>query len=182
MKCIRKVIVLLMLSLIGVFGTTIYAAEGNEGSNVVVKSEQKDGKTIEYLASEDGYISRITQPNKINMTTFESKINLMGEASSQGTEITIEIYNTKTITKAGKSETVFKSEPTYTYKLGKVGTTCTFNQILDLVVGDNKIVVKYTDATGKVNDEMAFYITCESEESKQQIKNYVVFQSVKISQ
>ena len=47
MKCIRKVIVLLMLSLIGVFGTTIYAAEGNEGSNVVVKSEQKDGKTIE---------------------------------------------------------------------------------------------------------------------------------------
>lgn len=182
MKCIRKVIVLFMLSLIGVFGTTIYAANTTEGSNVIVKSEQKDGKTIEYLASEDGYISRITQPNKINTTTFESKINLMGEASSQGTKITIEIYNTKTITKAGKAETVFKTEPTYTYKLGEVGTTCTFNQLLDLLEGENKIVVQYENASSKVDDEMVFYITRESEENKQQIKNYVVFQSVKISQ
>lgn len=179
MNGIKKVMILLMLSLIGVFGTTIYAAEG---SNVVVKSEQKDGKTIEYLASEDGYISRITQPNKINTTTFESKINLMGEASSQGTKITIEIYNTKTIVKADKTETVFKTEPTQTYKLGEVGATCTFSQLLDLLVGENKIVVKYINAKGQVDDEMVFYITRESEENKQQLKNYVVFQSVKISQ
>ncbi len=179
MKYIKKIIVLCMLSLMGVFSTTIYAAES---SNVVVKSEQKDDKTIEYLASEDGYISRITQPNKINMTTFESKINLMGEASSQGTEITIEIYNTKTITKAGKTETIFKTEPTYAYKLGKVGATCTFNQILDLSEGENQIVVKYINVTDKVDNKMIFYITRESEENKQQIKNFVVFPSVKISQ
>lgn len=178
MKSIKKAVLLLLLGLISVFGTTIYAAEG---SNVVVKSEQKDGKTVEYLASEDGYISRITQPNKINTTTFESKINLMGEASSQKTKITVEIYNTKTVVKADKIEAVFKSEPTNTYKLGEVGTTCTFSQLLDLAVGENKVVIKYVNAAGKVDDEMTFYITRESEENKQQLKNYVVFNSIKIS-
>lgn len=181
MQYMKKVVMLMMLSLIGLFGTTIYAAD-TESSNVVIKSEQKDGKTIEYLASEDGYISRITQPNKINTTTFESKINLMGEASAQGMKITIEIYNTKTIGKADKIETVFKTEPTQVYELGEVGATCTFNQLLDLLVGENKIVVKYINAGNKIDDEMVFYITRESEENKQQLKNYVVFQSVKISQ
>ena len=178
MNYIRKIIVLSMLCLMPIIGTTIYAAD--EASNVIVESEQRDGKTVEYLTSEDGYISRITQPNKINMTTFESKINLMGEALYQGTEITIEVYDTKTFIKAGKTEVVYKTLPTNIYELGKVGATKTFNQLLDLAEGENKIVVHYL--ADKVEDEMVFYITRESEENKQQIKNYIVFPSVKITQ
>ena len=44
-----------------------------------------------------------------------------------------------------------------------------------------KVVIKYVNAAGKVDDEMTFYITRESEQNKQQLKNYVVFNSIKIS-
>ena len=179
MNYMKKMIVLFMFCCMTMIGSTIYAAD-TQGANVTVQSEEEGGKIVEYLASEDGYISRITQPNKINMTTFESKINLMGEALYQGTDITIEIYDTKVFTKAGKTETYFKSLPTNVYNLGKVGATKTFNQLLDLAEGENKIVVRYT--LNNVKDEMEFYITRESEENKQQIKNYIVFPSVKITQ
>lgn len=180
MKKSKMLVVLFLLAMMSVFSTTLYAQSEEEGYNVVaLKYKQADGKMTTGLASEDDGYVRITQPTKISTTTFESKINLMGE-TEQGTEITIEIYNKKDSTKTDKS--AYKDEATVTYELKTVGLTGTFSQLLELLEGDNKIVLSYSNAKDKKDDEMVFYITRESEQNKELIKNYIVFSGVKISE
>lgn len=171
MKGLKKYLVIMTFLLMGIVSTAVYAGDqtSKEEYNVKVETIVKDGKTIEYLSNEDGNV-RITQPNKIHLTTFESKINLMGQ-TKKGTTITIEIYNSK---ENAKSE-----EPIKTYEVGTVGVTGTFNQLIELAEGENRIVVIYANSKEKMDDEMIFYITREPEESKKLIKEYIVFPSGK---
>ena len=175
MKKYRKIVMLLAFLVIGIYSSALYANDTTTSSNIKADTIIKNDKTIDVLVSEDDYV-RITQPSKINMSTFESKINLMGEiigGTKKGTEITISIYNKKEGTKT------YKDEATYTYTLSKVGSTGTFNQLLELTEGDNKIVLAYVNTQDSKNDKMVFFITRETEESKELIKNYNVFQGVK---
>lgn len=172
----KKLIVLFTLFIMSAISTTLYAKD-SEGYNVVVKEYvQSNGKTTTGLASDndDGYI-RIAQPTKVSTSTFESKINLMGE-TKKGTEITIAVYNKKDNT---KSTSEYKDEPTTTYELSTVGLTGTFNQLIDLLEGDNKIVLSYVNTQDNKKDYMIFYINRGSEQDKELLKNYLVFSVVK---
>ncbi len=174
MKRLKNLMLFLAFIGIGLFGSTVYATDViTTTSNVKVETVTKDDKKVEIIVSEDKYV-RITQPTKVNTSTFESKMNVMGE-TSQGTEITIEVYNTS-LDKKGIS--LVKNVTVYTVKT--VGITETFNQFIELLEGENKIVLIYTNEKDKKNKEkMIFYVTRESEEKKEFIKTYNVFQDSK---
>lgn len=186
MRHLRKLVVLMTILATLLIGTTVFANnDTTTGSNIRVETEEKDGKEIIYLISDDDAI-RITQPNKISSATFESKINIMGEAAT-GTDITIKIYNKKDSTKTDKSEVAYKEEPTKAYTLTTVGITKSFNQLLELTEGENKIVLTYTTVNPAVSKEkvqksMVFYITRAPEADKERLKNYIVFIDGNISE
>jgi len=167
MKHSKKIGMITAFICFGILSTSVYASEvTTTASNVKVETIEKDDKKIEIIVSEDKYV-RITQPTKVNTSTFESKINIMGE-TSQGTDIVIEVYNTKpsknTISKDAK-----------VYKLNTVGITETFNQLIELLEGENKVVLIYTNTKDKKNqEEMIYYITRESEETKEKLKSMII--------
>ncbi|OON90920.1 MAG: hypothetical protein ATN32_02940 [Candidatus Epulonipiscium fishelsonii] len=97
----------------------------------------------------------ITQPLD-NTTTFDSQINMMGEAI-EGIEIVIvvsqdEVYNL--------------------YDVGIVGATETFNQLIDLYEGDNFISV-----AGRYDEivmEETFQVRREPKKNKDKLQNFVI--------
>ena len=135
MKVSKKLVLILAFVCIGLFGQAVYASEVTNNTapstkDTAVKENRTDGFT-----SDDGYV-RITQPTKVNTSTFESKMNIMGE-TKQDTEIVIEVYNTK----SGKESIGVSKEGIVVYEFGKVGITGTFNQLVELLEGENKIVI-----------------------------------------
>lgn len=171
MKISKNIIMLLMFIGIGLFGSSVYASEvTTTASNIKVETIMRDDKKIEIIVSEDKYV-RITQPTKVNTSTFESKMNVMGE-TSEGTEITIEVYNMNLDKNSSSS-----LKNVITYDLKTVGFTGTFSQFIELEEGENKVVLIYTNEKDKkTKEKMIFYINRESEEKKEYIKNYNVFQ------
>lgn len=163
MKAIRKIVILLAFLVVGLFGTTLYAQTTEEGYNVKEETIEKNGRQIDILASEDGYV-RITQPTKINMYTFEVKVNLVGETKA-GTNISISVYNTKT----GE----YSSDATQTYELKQVNPLGTFSQVLEFPEGSNKIVLHYASEDGSIEDKMVFYINRESQETQDALSSYI---------
>jgi hypothetical protein len=174
MKSFKKLATLLIFVGVGLFGSVVYGSDGaTVTSNVTVETVVKDDKKVEVVVSEDKYV-RITQPTKVNTSTFESKMNIMGE-TKQGTDIVIEVYHTK-IDK--DSTDLPKASATYT--LSTVGVTETFNQLIELLEGENKIVLSYTNPKDKKEKaNMIFFITRESEETKEKIKTFIVYPSAK---
>lgn len=135
---------------------------------VIPKVVEKEMKTTDTAIkfAEDEYL-RITQPiSKEDTKTFEKQLNVMGEARAN-TKATITVYyeNPEQRVIAGKA--VSK-----TYELSEVGATQTFNQLIDLEVGKNKIVIKYE--YGKVAGSYELYIVRQSEVEKEQLKNFLV--------
>ncbi len=166
-KISKNLMIALTFLSITLFSGTIFASEtAVTPSNVKVETIVKDDKKVEVVVSEDQYV-RIAQPTKVNTSTFESKMNIMGE-TKQGTEITIEVYNTKT-------DNISLSKDVTIYKLKTVGITGSFNQLIELLEGENKVVLTYTNEKDKKEKEkMVFYITRESEEIKELVKNMIV--------
>ncbi|ONI46795.1 hypothetical protein AN644_02525 [Candidatus Epulonipiscium fishelsonii] len=102
----------------------------------------------------DEYL-HITQPLD-NTTTFDSQINMMGEAT-EGIEIII----------------VVAQDETYNlYDVGTVGATETFNQLIDLYEGDNVISVAGKHDTTVV--EEIFEVRREPKENKNKLQNFVI--------
>jgi hypothetical protein len=172
MKSFKKLAALLIFVGVGLFSSVVYGSDSVAvTSNVTVETVVKDDKKVEVVVSEDKYV-RITQPTKVNTSTFESKMNIMGE-TKQGTDIIIEVYNTKidkTSTDLPKASAV--------YTLSTVGVTETFNQLIELLEGENKIVLSYTNEKDKKDKaDMIFFITRESEETKEKLKTFIVYPS-----
>ena len=165
MKKSKKFVVIFALIVVSLFGHVIYASEiTTTSSNVKVETVTKDDKKVEILTSEDGYV-RITQPTKVKTFTFDSKMNIMGE-TNKGTNIAIEVYNTK----LDKDNISLPKDPVL-YKLNTVGVTETFNQLIELLEGENRIVLTYTNEKDKINKgKMVFIVTRESEETKERLK------------
>jgi hypothetical protein len=177
MKISKKLVMLAAFISFGLFSSSVYASEFNTttsaATNVKTETITKDDKKIEVITSEDKYI-RITQPTKPNTSTFESKLIIMGE-TRQGTDIVIEVYSGKL-----DKETMAISKEPKIYKLKSVGITETFNQLIELEEGDNKIVLIYTnDKDKKDKEKMVFCITRESEATKEFIKSYIVYPGTK---
>ncbi len=167
----RSLVFLFVFMMMSLYASAIYANDTKEevkGVNVKVVTEDKDDKSIDYLVSEDDYV-KITRNNsnlKVSNTTFEGKQLLIGSVN-KGTEITIAIYN-----KAANKEE-YKEEATNTYTI-KVDTAEGFEQLIELLEGDNKIKVTYANKADKKYDSMVFYIKRESAESKKAIESFVV--------
>lgn len=133
----------------------------------VVKVPDKEVKTTDTaIKFADGEYIRITQPiNKDETKTFEKQLNVMGEARS-GAKITI------VVSYENQEQRLVSGKPiSKTYELSDVGATQTFNQLIDLEVGKNKIVVKYE--YGKVTGTEEIYIERQSEENKEKLKNFI---------
>lgn len=163
--------------MVGLFSSVIYANDIKENNiSVNVKEVPGENEDTQILVSEDGYI-QITQINqnsqkvKIYTLTFDGKVSLMGKAK-KGTKIDISIYNKKI------TSTEYADEAKDTYSI-EVGSTADFNQLLELLEGDNKIKLYYTNKSDGTDDVMVFYIRRESTQSKEALKNYLVIPSSK---
>ena len=171
MKRRKGLVFLFVFVMMSLYASSIYANDTKEavkGVNVKVVTEEKDDKSIDYLVSEDGYvkIARNNSSLKVANTTFEGKQLLIGNVN-KGTEITIAIYN-KTANKEEYSE---EASNTYTIK---VDTSEGFEQLIELLEGDNKIKITYANKADKKEDVMVFYIKRESAENKKAIESFVV--------
>ncbi|WP_069999246.1 hypothetical protein [Cellulosilyticum sp. I15G10I2] len=168
MKISKYLIMFFAFVSIGLFSGTIYASDE---SNVKVETVIKNDKKVDIIVSEDKYV-RISELAKASTSTFESKMNIMGE-TKQGTDIVIEVYNTKT-------DNLSLSKNVTSYTLNTVGITETFNQLIELLEGENKVVLTYTNEKDKKDKlQMIFYITRESEETKELLKNMRVYAGTK---
>ena len=171
MKRRKGLVFLFVFVMMSLYASAIYANDTKEavkGVNVQVVTEEKDGNSIDYLVSEDDYvkIARNNSSLKVANTTFEGKQLLIGNVN-KGTEITIAIYN-KTANKEEYSE---EASNTYTIK---VDTSEGFEQLIELLEGDNKIKITYVNKADKKEDVMVFYIKRESAENKKAIESFVV--------
>lgn len=170
MKISRKFIVIFAVACVGLFGNAVYASGDvpTTATNVKADTVKKEDKMIEMLVSEDEYV-RITQPTKVNTFTFESKMNIAGE-TKQGTDIVIEVYNTKL-----DKDNIPLPQDAVVYKMNTVGVTETFNQLIDLAEGKNTVVLIYSnDKDKKNNEKMVFFITRESEQTKEKLKSTII--------
>lgn len=167
MKTARKWMMLVAFLSITFFGSIVYASDSSmTESNIELQTITKDDKQVEVITTKDQYV-RITQPTKVNTSTFESKLNIMGE-TTQGTEILIKVYNTKEGTRPSSKDVA-------TYELKPVGITGNFSQLIELLEGENKIVLTYSnEKDNKDKEEMIFYLIRESEEKKELIKTMTV--------
>lgn len=167
----RSLVFVFVVMMMSLYAGAIYANDTKEvvkGVNVKVVTEEKDSKSVDYLVSEDDYV-KITRNNsnlKVSNTTFEGKQLLIGSVN-KGTEITIAIYN------KGANKEEYGEEATSTYTI-KVDTGEGFEQLIELLEGDNKIKLTYANKAEKKYDVMVFYIKRESTESKKAIESFVV--------
>lgn len=134
---------------------------------MISKTLERESKTTDTAIkfAEDEYL-RITTPNgKDEIKTFEKQLNVMGEARAN-TKVTMTVYY------ENPEQRIIAGKPlSRTYEVSDVGATQTFNQLIDLEVGENKIIVKYV--YDKKSGSYELEITRQSEAEKEQIKNYI---------
>jgi hypothetical protein len=148
MKLKQKICIVVGLLMLCIFQPTLYGAD------------------IRF--KKDEYI-RIAQPViKDNLITFDSQINIIGEAR-EGLDITIQVY-----------ENLETDEDPVTYTVKKVGATQTFNQLIDLKEGNNVVAIQYVYVADKkespLSGVMYFTINRKPEKTKQLMINYRVGQ------
>jgi len=166
MRISKRLMVWAIFIITGLYSSLLYA-DSTTGANIKAVTVIEDDKKVDVLMSEDEYV-RITQPTKVNTSTFESKINIMGEAKF-GTNITIEVGSVST----DKDNKLLPKLPKI-YELNTVGVTETFNQLIELFEGQNEVVFTYTNEKDKrVRGSMSFMVTREPEETKESLKTYI---------
>lgn len=141
----------------GTIGTTI---------NTEVKPKTEEKTTVSGIQFKENEFVRITQPTfkeKEAVSTFESQLNIIGEAR---VDTTIKI---KVMYDNGEAKVYDELKP--------VGVTQTFNQLIDLKVGQNVVVISATHKDGKSTAEITGTITRKSEQTKEDLKNYIVQQN-----
>ncbi len=152
----RKSIIFTILMLCLLFPTAIFA---NTTAAEVTKSSP-----IQF--SKDEYI-RITQPIKDKMSIFDKNLNVTGEAR-YNLKIKMQLFNKK------ESDKVYPRSAYRTYTLDPVGISQTFNELIELREGDNKIrfLYDYETASGEsVEGRLIIYVTRRTEEEKEALKN-----------
>ena len=113
---------------------------------------------------------RITQPNiKDDIQTFDSQMNIMGEASV-GTEIQMIVYY-------GEGVSLSEMENSE-YKIKVVGFTETFNQLIDLREGQNNILIRYQYADSNAIGTLSVRIIRRPAAEKEMIKSTINPQAI----
>ena len=136
------------------------------------EDEDQEKEVFEEDGFEEEEYVRIAQPDTDKkIKTFDSEINIMGEAR-EGAEIEIITYVSTTETDIS---VLSDALPYYTvYKLNNVGATQTFSQLIKLYEGHNHILICYTYTPEEVDGMIEMIVDREPEEVKEQIKNYIV--------
>lgn len=114
----------------------------------------------------DEYI-RITQPIRDRMSVFDQALNVTGEAR-YNVKITMQLFN------KAESARVFPRNAYRTYYLDPVGFSQTFNELIELREGDNRIRVgyEYSNAQGQYTQgRILIYVTRKSAAEKSALKN-----------
>lgn len=155
----RKGIVFMILMLCMLLPQAVFANTTNAANAELTKASP-----IQF--SQDEYI-RITQPVKDKMSVFDKDLNVTGEAR-YSVKITMQLFNKK------DNERLYPRNAYRTYDLDPVGFSQTFNELIELKEGDNKIrfSYQYTSEQGNViDDRLVIYVNRKSEEEKTTLKN-----------
>lgn len=159
--------------------TTIYAAEIkpekqkttiNKTEVSPVKKDTQASTSSAITFEEDEYV-RITQSleNKEEIQTFDSQINIMGEART-GTAIDIIVYTGEKV----DSPVATESNDYKVYAVKEVGATKLFSQLIDLKEGPNNIIIKYTYAADDKTGKIYRTIIRKAETDKEKMKSFIV--------
>lgn len=171
---VKYLVSIVVLGCAMVMPTAIYGAEvkpeQKKVQKTVAKEETPTSTSSAITFEKDEYV-RMTQSleNKEEIQTFDSQINIMGEART-GTNIEIIVYTGKQVDKPEATAT--NNYKTYTLK--EVGATMLFSQLIDLKEDQNNIVINYSyppdDKKGTINIK----IIRKSEKEKEKIKSFIV--------
>lgn len=152
----RKKIIFMMALVVLLIPTVIFAnTTGAEVSKASPIQFEKD----EYV--------RITQPIKDKMSVFDKDLNVMGEAR-YNVNIKMQLFNKK------ENDRLYPRSAFRTYKLDPIGFSQTFNELIELREGDNKIrlLYEYTNANGDyIDGRVVVYVNRKTVEEKTALKN-----------
>lgn len=171
MKIMKKLFVSILFAGMVIVSTETFANE------VGTKQPIHVAKETSATAKKENYV-RITQPSqKETIQTFDSQINIMGEASV-GTKITIIVYYGEEVDK------LTEDMPKVIYELKPVGATGTFSQLIDLKEGPNKkegqnnIIIRYSYDQSNISGELYIKVIRKPEAEKELIKSYIAPQTI----
>ena len=118
----------------------------------------------------DEYV-RIAQSltGKEEIQTFDSQINIMGEART-GTAIEIIVYTGEKVDNPKATATNHYK----TYTLKEVGATKLFSQLIDLQEDQNNVIISYSYPADKKSGKIYLTIRRKTEKEKEQIKSFIV--------
>ncbi|HHX62782.1 MAG TPA: hypothetical protein GX707_19030 [Epulopiscium sp.] len=152
----RKSITFMIMMLFLLLPTAIFA---NTTSAEVTKASPIQFEQNEYF--------RITQPIKDKMSVFDKDLNVTGEAR-YNVKIRMQLFNKI------ENDRLYPQDAYRTYELDPVGFSQTFNELIELREGDNKIrfLYEYTnDKNELIEGRLIIYVTRRTEEEKIAIKN-----------
>jgi len=151
-----------MMLMMGLYSGVVYANDSGEAYNIETTTVVKDGQEVEILQSQDKalQITQIGQNSKsvkIATSTFNERILISGRAK-QGTSLKFEIY---------QGEDCLNTYDT------SVGITETFSQMLDLVEGNNKVFLYYTNGENGIEGYVTVFIERESTENMEELMSWL---------
>ena len=169
---------------IAVLGCTFLAPNAVYGAEIKPEKKPVQTKIVQTVAKEetptstssaitfekDEYV-RITQSlaGKEEIQTFDSQINIMGEART-GTAIEIIVYTGDKVDNPKATDT--NNYKTYTLK--EVGATMLFSQLIDLKEDQNNVVISYSYPADEKTGKIYLTIIRKTEKEKEQIKSFIV--------
>ena len=159
MKTRKIFFVLCVMLMMGLYSGVLYANDSSEGHNIESTTIVKNDKQVEILQSQDHYlqitqIGQNSQSVKVSTSTFDERILISGTAK-KGTNLKIEVYQGNDCSSSYDTS---------------VGITETFSQILDILEGNNKVLLYYTNSDDGVNDYVSISIRRESAENMEKLK------------
>lgn len=152
----RKGITFIIMMLCLLFPTALFA---NTTGAEVTKSSPIQFEKDEYI--------RITQPIKDRMSVFDKDLNVTGEAR-YNLNIKMQLFTKK------ENDRLYPRTAYRTYNLDPIGFSQTFNELIELREGDNKIrfLYDYTNSSGEyIEGRIVIYVTRRTEEEKIALKN-----------
>lgn len=152
----RKSMIFIIAMVFLLLPTAIFA---NTTSTNVTKASPIQFEKNEYV--------RITQPIKDKMSVFDKDLNVTGEAR-YNVKIKMQLFNKK------DNDRLYPRDAYRTYSLDPVGFSQTFNELIELREGDNKmrLLYEYTNANGDyVDGRIVVYVNRRTEEEKVALKN-----------
>lgn len=115
---------------------------------------------------------RITQPSyKESIQTFDSQMNIMGEATKD-TKITVIVYY------GDEVDVLTEDTVKDVYELKPVGATKAFSQLINLKEGRNNIIIKYIYELGDEKGQIKMTIIRRAQAEKQLMRSYVAQQTL----